>query len=131
MNTVQKVTDSEQIRTVAALAFEIWNQHFVSIIGQSQVDFMLEKFQSQKAISEQIQSGFEYYLCVVDDHPQGYLGLVPDHETGHVMISKIYIRAAARGLGLGNYLLGFVKQYCLQHVMQLTLREQHNQVVST
>ncbi|MDE6957694.1 MAG: GNAT family N-acetyltransferase, partial [Lachnospiraceae bacterium] len=52
-------TDSE-IHAIAALAEEIWNQHFTPIIGKSQVDYMVEKFQSYKALKHQIQmEGYE------------------------------------------------------------------------
>ena len=43
--TIEKVLTKTQIETVAGLAFEIWNQHFIPIIGKAQVDYMLEKFQ--------------------------------------------------------------------------------------
>ena len=43
------VKSIEQIETLSKLACEIWNQHFVPIIGQAQVDYMLDKFLSPKA----------------------------------------------------------------------------------
>ena len=49
MTTFKKVKNSNDIDTVAQLAHEIWNQHFTSIIGKAQVDYMLDKFQLQNA----------------------------------------------------------------------------------
>ena len=64
MNTQQLIlaeTDSE-IQNIATLAEEIWNQHFVPIIGKAQVDYMVEKFQSYPALKSQIENdGYEYY----------------------------------------------------------------------
>ncbi len=59
---IERVLTETQIETVARLACEIWNQHFIPIIGKAQVDYMLEKFQSKRAISEQIENGYSYYL---------------------------------------------------------------------
>ena len=114
MLDIRPVNSSEEIRDVAILAHEIWNQHFVSIIGQQQVDYMLNEFQSPSAIITQMASGFEYFLVVSrqGNHEQkaGYLGLLADEDSGRLMISKIYIREQNRGTGLGNYLLNFVKK---------------------
>ena len=116
MLTIQTVSSSDDVRQVAMLAHEIWNQHFVTIIGQKQVDYMLNRFQSPSAIVSQIASGSDYFL--VNDVRQpapvyvGYLGLVADEVRSRMMISKIYIRQENRGNGLGNGLLDFVRQLC-------------------
>jgi len=51
---IEKVSDEIQIVTIECLAYEIWNEYFTPIIGKAQVDYMLEKFQSKKVITEQI-----------------------------------------------------------------------------
>ncbi len=112
MKTLKRVNHHDDIVAVAKLANEIWNDHFVDIIGQQQVDYMLDQFQSPAAIAAQIESGYEYYLLSVDRRQTGYLGLVPEPQASKMMISKIYIRREARGRGLGNYILNFVIQQC-------------------
>lgn len=42
-------TDAE-IQDIAVLADEIWHQHFTDIIGEAQVNYMVEKFQSYPAL---------------------------------------------------------------------------------
>jgi len=122
MFDIQAVKSSDDIREVAMLAHEIWNQHFVSIIGQQQVDYMLNEFQSPSAIISQISTGFEYYLVFTEREDQlekaGYLGLLPDEEEGRLMISKIYIKAQHRGAGLGNYSVDFVKNLCAERQLK-------------
>ena len=61
---ITKVSDEKQIELVAALACEIWHEYFTPIIGKSQVEYMLEKFQSKKSIEQQIQNGFIYFLMI-------------------------------------------------------------------
>ena len=104
---VEKVTTETQIETVARLAFEIWNQHFTSIIGKAQVDYMVEKFQSKKAISEQIEEGYSYYLLKADGDYIGYTGICPRED--ELFLSKLYIRASQRGKGYGRKAVQFIE----------------------
>lgn len=123
MFNIQPVKSSDDIRDVAMLAHEIWNQHFVSIIGQQQVDYMLNQFQSPSAIMEQLSTGFEYFLAVTNQEAQeekaGYLGLFADENESRLLISKIYIREQNRGAGLGNFLLDFVKNLAIERNLKI------------
>ena len=78
MPEMLRVAQLADIEAVVVLAQEIWNQHFVPIIGQEQVDYMLEKFQSASAIAQQIADGYEYYIVREHDHDVGYFAIVPD-----------------------------------------------------
>ena len=104
---IKPIIKSKDINIVAQLAHNIWNQHYVPIIGQDQVDYMVEKFQSETAISQQLQEGYEYFIIEHQSHPCGYLALVPNQVTCKIMISKIYVDSNHRGLGLGRELLDF------------------------
>jgi len=100
-------TSPTQINTAAQLAHTIWNQHYVPIIGQEQVDYMLEKFQSAEAITRQIDNGYNYFLIYHNGLPCGYLALVPNTTEQKMMLSKIYVDANYRGLQLGKQLMDF------------------------
>lgn len=110
---INRVTNQEEIRTTAQLAYKIWSHHYVPIIGQDQVDYMLKNLQSEKAITEQIEAGYEYYLLYQEEAPIGYLGLRPNYPDGKLMISKIYVDSTTRGKGHGYKLLKFTKQLSL------------------
>ena len=112
MIKITAVKGQKEISIVAALAEEIWNDHFVPIIGKAQVDYMLDKFQSESAISKQIDEGFEYYLLCIDGDNSGYIGLVPDPAESTLMISKIYVKKNYRGFGVGSEALGFIEEIC-------------------
>jgi diamine N-acetyltransferase len=109
---ISHVSTPDEITVVEHLAQEIWSQHFTAIIGTSQVNYMLEKFQSTQAIMSQVNSGWEYYLISVDNKMVGYTGLVPDSDTNKLMLSKIYVKKQVRGKGLGKSILDFVEQKC-------------------
>ena len=105
--TIEEVKTEAQIETVARLAHEIWNQHFIPIIGKAQVDYMVEKFQSKRAISEQIKNGYSYYLLKAGVEYVGYTGVCPRED--ELFLSKLYIRASQRGKGLGRNAVEFLE----------------------
>ncbi|MEZ4802416.1 MAG: GNAT family N-acetyltransferase [Gelidibacter sp.] len=104
---ITPVTSQEQISITEKLAHKIWNQHYVPIIGQAQVDYMIEKFQNADAFLKQINEGYCYYLISYDHSYCGYLALVSDTKNKKMMISKIYVDADYRGFGLGEKLMDF------------------------
>jgi ribosomal protein S18 acetylase RimI-like enzyme len=104
---IKRVSSPSLIETTVQLANKIWNQHYVPIIGQAQVDYMLDKFQSAEAISNQIENGYEYFIIFYHKNPTGYLALIPNDKEKKLMISKIYIDSDFRGLGLGSKLIDF------------------------
>ncbi len=103
---IEEVLNNQQINIVEKLACEIWNQHFIPIIGKSQVDYMLDKFQSKKALSEQIKQGFSYYLLKNNNNYIGYLSILPKEK--EMFISKLYLKFSERGNGFGKKSIQFV-----------------------
>lgn len=104
---IKPVITFEAIQTVAYLAHKIWNQHYVTIIGQQQVDYMLDKFQDEEAIKDQIENGYDYFIIEHQKNPCGYLALVLNNDDMKMMISKIYIDSDFRNLNLGSQLIDF------------------------
>jgi len=104
---LEEVFDEARIQTVEKLAYEIWNEHFTPIIGKAQVDYMLEKFQSIKAISGQIEQCFQYYLIKTDEDYIGYTGVQPKED--ELFLSKLYITASQRGKGYGRKIVQFLE----------------------
>ncbi len=115
MTGFTRVRDRWQILDVVTLAREIWTEHYVAIIGKQQVDFMLDKFQSEKAITDQIAGGCEYLIMVHDGKSVGYLAIIPEAAEDTLMISKIYVTESSRGQGFGRMMLEFVENICREH----------------
>lgn len=111
---ITKVTDIDGVEAVVALAREVWVEYYASIIGVPQVDYMLEKFQSIRAINRQIKDGLEYYLLVEDEVMAGYIAVLAEPDEGRMLLSKFYISSAFRGRGLGRVALAFVEELCLK-----------------
>ena len=43
------VSTAAQVANVARMAHEVWNEYYVPLIGQAQVDYMVAKFQSAES----------------------------------------------------------------------------------
>ncbi|MGE0188437.1 MAG: GNAT family N-acetyltransferase [Steroidobacteraceae bacterium] len=91
-----------QIVTTASLAQEIWSDHYVGIISQAQIDYMLARLQSAAAIAEQLQKGNEYFLLYRDAELVGYAAVKVELSQRRLFISKLYLRRALRRQGLGR-----------------------------
>ncbi len=101
-----------EIETISKLAKEIWLEHYVPIIGEKQVEYMLDKFQSYDAISKTLSEGEKYYIVEEDGLPRGYFGIIEKGKK--VYLDKIYILKDCRGKGLGREVLGFIENYATE-----------------
>ncbi len=110
-NQIVPVETDEAVRDVAVLAEEIWNQHFVPIIGKAQVDYMVEKFQSYPALKKQIEEdGYEYFQIHCLHMPAGYIGIHAEDKA--LFLSKLYIKKDFRGRHLATEALHFLVRLC-------------------
>ncbi len=118
MARMRRVTDEEDIRALANLAHRIWNEHYVDIIGQEQVDYMLENFQSQQAIRAAIErEGHLYYLVSEEGEDVGYWAVEPEPDKGRMKLSKIYVRRDMRRQGLGRQMVEAAEELCRERGM--------------
>jgi GNAT superfamily N-acetyltransferase len=96
------VETKDDVNGLANIARSIWNEYFPAIIGQAQVDYMVDKFQSAAAIQAQIADGYHYFLAVENGTVAGYVGIVPRPEMQAMQISKFYLVKDRRGKGLAR-----------------------------
>ena len=107
MIKIIKATTDNDIQKIADLANIIWHEHFPPIIGDAQVDYMVEKFQSYPAISNAVKTeGYIYYMAYYEDNFCGYIAIHPEVEK--VFLSKIYIEKSYRGRKISKAMLNQV-----------------------
>lgn len=93
---------------IAQLANVIWKEHYIRIIGKPQVEYMLEKFQSEKAMMEQLKNGFEYFIISFEKEPVGYISIRKDKDT--LSLDKFYIFSSYRGKGFGKKTMKLIEE---------------------
>ncbi|MBR3969632.1 MAG: GNAT family N-acetyltransferase [Ruminococcus sp.] len=105
---IKKVKYYPELREIAALADIIWHECYGELLGQGQVDYMVEKFQSVDAMTEQIEKQGYTYLSVCDDEELcGYIGIKPEADD-RLFLSKLYLRNDKRGRGTASAMLNYV-----------------------
>ena len=66
MLSLRPVSPSE-IPELASLASEIWHEYFPCILSEGQIDYMVDRFQSERAMGEQVsEKGYRYHFLVDD-----------------------------------------------------------------
>ncbi len=127
IKTVEAKT-SEQIKKIAAMADEIWHEWFPSIISEEQINYMLDKFQSESAVTHQIEhENYRYFIIMSGGEYVGYTAIRPDND-GRLFLSKIYIKKEHRRKGYGKAVFGYLKEICREngmHAIWLTVNK-HN-----
>lgn len=106
MIEIHKANSFSHFQIIEELASTIWWEHYPSIIGNTQVTYMLEKFNSAKAIEEQVNSGSNFYYMSFDGIPIGYMAI--KNETDFLFLSKLYVMKTYRGKGVGKATMAFI-----------------------
>ncbi|MEK3837034.1 GNAT family N-acetyltransferase [Paenibacillus sp. FSL R7-0128] len=127
-----QVNTAEETAEVARLAAEIWHEHYVSIITVAQIDYMIGKFQSVPAITDQIHhQGYEYYLIHNGEgSTAGYMSA--REEEGKLFLSKFYISKEYRGRSYASQALAFLEKLCqdrnLTHIWLTVNRDNESSI---
>ncbi len=107
-----EVHTAENIAITVLMAKQIWHEHYDGIVGIAQVDYMLDKFQSEKAILSQIADGWLYYILSHNSRHIGYIALAPKPQDNALLLSKYYIYKEQRGKGYGRQCMDFIESLC-------------------
>lgn len=109
MITLKKALQSD-LPQIAELAREIWNKHYPEIIGQLQVDYMLDKFYSLEALIQQQKEGQDFYWVMDSERAIGYVSMSHKSE-GDCFLHKFYINPGQQGKGLGTEVLSLLLSF--------------------
>ena len=99
-------SDTDKICEMSKMATEIIREHFDPIIGKSQNDYMLKRFQSVEAIANQLAQGYRYYFVQENSQNIGFIAFYPKNDA--MYLSKFYLYKNMRGKGYAHQMLSFV-----------------------
>lgn len=107
MTTIISANTKTEYTIIENLANSIWVEHYTPIIGELQVAYMLEKFQSAIAIEDQVEKGIWYYIIQYRDTNVGYFSFSKSED--FLFLSKLYILNSVRGKGIGRIAFSFIE----------------------
>ena len=107
MIELKKVDNPKELAKLASL---IWHEYWTEILSPEQIDYMINKFQSENAINEQIKNEkYEYFYILSDNQKAGYIGL--SQKDNYLFLSKMYIMSNFRHKGIGTKAFDLIKDY--------------------
>lgn len=114
MNFEEITIQNNKIPILANLAHEIWNEYWTIILTQGQIDYMVEKFQSENAIKKQLKNDNYRYFFIKDKMENiGYIGL--QDKTEYLFLSKLYLKKNFRHKGFGTKAFNFITQFAKEN----------------
>ena len=102
--------EQSPVNELANLASEIWHEYWTRILSLKQIDYMVDKFQSGRAIKEQMQNeNYVYFYILFECEKAGYIGM--SKKDSYLFLSKLYIKNIFRHKGIGTKSFDFIKEY--------------------
>lgn len=108
MILLKKAKESD-IPTIQEIAKVTWQPTYVPIIGQAQVDYMLEKMYSTGALQEQLFLGHQFLIAEIGSRHVGFVSFSREEDESDVYhLHKLYVLPEAHGAGIGKFLMNEV-----------------------
>jgi len=108
MITLRKAKEQD-IEVIRAIAAATWPSTYLDIIGQEQIDYMLDKMYSKGELLGQLLEGHIFIIAEDNENQFGFAGYsIIDHEERIYKLHKLYVLPSAHGKGVGKILINEV-----------------------
>ncbi len=123
---MQLIQATEQdLNTISNLAREIWNQHYISIIGKEQVDYMLDKMYNLDSLTDQLfNKKHVFYLIKLDNLNIGFISISSENKKD-CFLHKFYINQNKANSGIGTETLKQIESLLVPKTLTLTVNRQN------
>lgn len=110
--TLERVETQAQIDTLCAIAKIVWHETFDPILPAGQPEYMIDKFQSDHAVKDQMaHQNYRYVLAKLRGEYAGFVGYAPRYEGKEEMyLSKVYLLPQCRHQGVTRVLFQLVEE---------------------
>ncbi|MGQ2985310.1 GNAT family N-acetyltransferase [Flavobacterium sp.] len=107
---------SEDYEIIRGLADRIWYHTYHSILGQEQLDYMMEMMYSPAAFTEQISVKNHHFLLASEDGLFfGFASYELNYHSETAKIHKLYVVPESQGKGVGQKLLSHIENEALKN----------------
>jgi len=100
--------EEQDIPLIAQLAHKIWHEHYPGIISEAQIDYMLNAWYSEEAITQQMRSGGKFFIARVDNEAVAYAGIQEKEDCN--FLNKFYVDVSKHRGGIGTSFFNFLLQ---------------------
>ena len=120
-----KVAEEKDLSIISKLAKAIWNDHYVPIIGQQQVDYMLDKMYNHQSLVEQLNiKKHVFYLIQKDNTAIGFVSVSSENNRDY-FLHKFYIDQQKSNSGIGTKVLNLLIETIKPKILTLTVNRQN------
>ncbi len=102
--------EPEDLITIHDLAHAIWPAAYLEILGQPQLDYMLDKIYSLPSLEHQFKVLKHHFILILDNEvPVGFASFSPhDNDASVYHLNKIYVHPGQQGKNLGKKMLDYI-----------------------
>jgi ribosomal protein S18 acetylase RimI-like enzyme len=102
--------NKSQLPLIAELAYAIWPVAYGEILSKEQLTYMLDKFYSLEALTEQLEKRNHVFLLVEENEKfVGFASYESNIENHKTKIHKIYVLPETQGKGFGVQLINEIE----------------------
>jgi ribosomal protein S18 acetylase RimI-like enzyme len=103
--------DKSQLPIIAELAYAIWPIAYGEILSKEQLTYMLDKFYSLEALTEQLEECNHVFLLIEENGKfVGFASYELNIENHKTKIHKIYVLPETQGKGFGVQLINEIEK---------------------
>lgn len=104
MITIRKAKEQD-IEVIQDIAAATWPTAYLDIIGQNQIDYMLDKMYNRGELLKQLMEGHTFLIAEDNQNQYGFAGYsIVNHEERIYKLHKLYVLPSAHGKGIGKIL---------------------------
>ncbi|WP_231491182.1 GNAT family N-acetyltransferase [Pedobacter sp. Leaf170] len=108
MITIRKAKEGD-IEIIRSIAANTWPSAYLEIIGQTQIDYMLEKMYNLAELLKQLMDGHTFLIAEDGEADAGFAGYsIINHDERIYKLHKLYVLPTAHGKGIGKILINEV-----------------------
>jgi diamine N-acetyltransferase len=100
---------AQDVDAISALAREIWQEHYLGIITQEQIDYMLgQRYNRTHLLKEIADPAIEWWQACADGRRVGFASLIAGNDEATRKLDKLYVHPDAQRQGIGKALIEFL-----------------------
>ena len=107
---IREITDAEELKTVAALAWKIFPETYRGLIPAAQIPYMMGVMYGDEVMRKEFAGGMKFDLLTDAGTPIGYISLHLAEAEGvkFMRLEKLYLDFSYHGRSIGNLALRHV-----------------------